>query len=296
MVNLCIVSGFLGAGKTTFANKLLEHFINTGQKPVYIANELGQAVLDAKVIESKGFNAIEMEGGCICCTLKDDVSVAVNEVIDTFSPDVIVFEPSGVFVFDNFIEIVKAPPLQGKCTVSNVFTIVDGVNFNASKAVFGSFIYNQIRNAPVILISKLEKTKKDADEIICDLKNINPGGFISAEPWDSLGSQQLSDLLENRPMKLPNVPGKHKHTFKTLTISAPRDFSASDIDTIFAKQKAGGWGDTYRIKGILNVDGALMLLNIALHDMNLVPHKGYGEASVTFIGNSIDTEAVEGFF
>jgi len=294
MVKLDIVSGFLGAGKTTFANKLLNYYIGAGQRPVYIANELGQAVLDAKVIESKGFTAVEMEGGCICCTLKGNVSDAVNGVIEAFSPDIIVFEPSGIFIFDNFIDIVRCPPLNEKCKIGNIFTIVDGVNFSVAKALYGSFIYNQIKNAPVLIISKLEKTKKDPSEIICDLRNINPDGYIVAEPWDNLGEQQLLDIFAARPVELPNIPGHHGQKFKTLTIATLKQFTAVDMDTIAAIQKAGGWGDIYRIKGIVNIDGTLTLLNIAMNDMTLLPHKG--EQSVTFIGNSINSAEIESFW
>jgi len=288
VTKLDIISGFLGSGKTTFANKLLSHYIAAGKKPVYIANELGQAVLDAKIIESNGFTAMEMEGGCICCSLKHDVSTTVAQVIDAFAPDVIVFEPSGIFVFDNFIEIVKGDELRSKCEIGNVFTIVDGINFNAAKVLYGSFIYNQIKNAPVLFISKFDKTDKDPAEIICDVKNINPKAFIATTAQDA--------ILANRPTEMPNVQGKHSHSFKAKTITSTKSFTAADIESLSTKKTSGEFGDVYRIKGIVNVDGALMLLNIALHDMTLTPHKGIGETAVTFIGSDVNLNTIENFF
>ena len=73
MINIDIVSGFLGAGKTTFANMLLRYYINSGLRPVYIVNEFGKTGLDAEIIKADGFEAVEIEGGCICCTLEDDI-------------------------------------------------------------------------------------------------------------------------------------------------------------------------------------------------------------------------------
>jgi len=289
-----IISGFLGAGKTTFASKLLAYYLNKGLTPVYIANEFGEAVIDAQVIESKGFEALKIEGGCICCSLKSSVSETVASVMDAFSPDVIVFEPSGVFVFDNFIDVVKSNELRGKCEVGNVFTIVDGVNFNNTRALYGSFIYNQIRNASILLVSKLENIKRDVNELICDIRNINPDGFLVAEIWDKL-DEKWFDRLENFAGKAPNVPGRHSHALQTLTITNPRALTQKELETFIDAQKASQWGDIYRIKGLLMVDDAFKNLNMTLTEAEITNYKGYGETTVTIIGNSIEADAVKQF-
>ena len=132
MVKLDMISGFLGAGKTTFSSLLLRHYMNQSLRPVYIVNEFGKAGLDADIIKSDGFEAIEMEGGCICCTLKDDVSTAIIRIIDTFAPTNIVFEPSGIFVFSNFFDIFKDPEINKRREMGSVITIIDSLNFTAA--------------------------------------------------------------------------------------------------------------------------------------------------------------------
>jgi len=294
LIKIDIISGFLGAGKTTFASKLLAYYLNKGLTPVYIANEFGEAVVDAQIIESKGFKALKMEGGCICCSLKNDVSYTIASVIEAFSPDVIVFEPSGVFVFNNFIDIVNSNELRGKCAIGNIFTIVDGVNFNATKALYGSFIYNQIKNASILVISKLEKIRRDANELICDIRNINPNGFLVAEIWDKLGAEWFDSLL-NLTTPVPNVPGSHSHALQTLTITEPKALTNDELEYFIGMQKEGRWGDIYRIKGVLTANGTLKHLNMALKDAEITDYKGYGEATITIVGNSIDVDAIKQF-
>ena len=307
MTKLDIISGFLGAGKTTFINKLLKYYIDSGLKPVCIVNEFGQTGLDARIIEASGFSAVEMEGGCICCTLKDDISTAIMQVIDTFSPDRIVFEPSGIFIFDNFFDIVKSEELKDKCEVGNVITVVDSVNFNFAKAAYGGFIYNQIKNAPAIVLSKLESQARPApfpasqseqtlsldtvsfsvDELICDIRNISPNVFIAAKPWDDWDSADFELLLsqKNLPREEHNA---HCHShLHSITLNPAAPFTREQLERLIAHCNDGAFGDICRTKGVLNVDDELILLNIAMRDVTITPFKGSCEQTLTFIGNSV---------
>ena len=124
MVKIDLISGFLGVGKTTFANMLLRYYMDHGKKPVYIVNEFGETGLDADIIKADGFEAVEVFGGCICCTLKNDITIAIDDVIKTFSPDIIVFEPSGVFIVDSFYDILKDETIEDKCEQGNSVRVV----------------------------------------------------------------------------------------------------------------------------------------------------------------------------
>ena len=133
MVQIDMISGFLGAGKTTFANRILDYYAKKGFHPVYIVNEFGETRLDADIMEKEGFTSVEIRGGCVCCTLKGDIEIAITKVIEQYHPTHIVFEPSGVFVFNNFFEVLNSDMLRNKCEIGNVITIVDSVNFSFSK-------------------------------------------------------------------------------------------------------------------------------------------------------------------
>ena len=278
MTKTDIISGFLGAGKTTFANLLLRHYLNKGLKPVYIVNEFGKTGLDGEIIKSEGFEAIEIEGGCICCTLKGDIANCIKNAIEKFNPTNIVFEPSGIFIFDNFFEIVN-----DICKIENVFTIVDAINFNFAKAKYGSFIYNQIKNAKTIILSKTKC--QDINELICDIKNINEHAYIYSSDNIDFDKIQKSENFT------PHNAHFH-HSFKTFTINPKKVFSDEQLQEFIKNCTSGTFGDLYRVKGVLKTKQANILLNISLNDINIKPFKGI--PVITFIGDSILKDKIYG--
>ena len=288
MINIDIISGFLGAGKTTFVNLLLRYYMNLGLRPVYIVNEFGQTGVDAEIIKSDGFEAVEIEGGCICCTLKDDIAATITKVIDTLAPTNIVFEPSGIFIFDNFFEILNQPDIAIKCNLGNVITVVDSVNFSFSKAVYGNFIYNQIKNAGTILLSKMEKSKYTTDELICDIKNINPDAFIMSKLWDDFNEADFELLLNQK--KSPDINhNAHSHSqLNSFTVKIDRSFTQDKVDLFIASCQSGMFGDLCRVKGIIKTESFNLLLNISMEDDALKKFKGAAEYTMTFIGQSVN--------
>ena len=294
-VKIDLLSGFLGAGKTTFANMLLRYYMNSGLRPVYIVNEFGETGLDADIIKADGFDAIEIEGGCICCSLKDDVATAVINVIKAFSPTNIVFEPSGIFIFDNFFDMLKNPEIGKKCEIGSIITVVDGVNFSFSKAKYGNFIYNQIKNAPILLLSKLEKTKQSVDELIADVKNINPDAHVISKIWSEWDSSDF-DMLINLRKGLPAQHHAHSHSnLRSTSVKLKRPFTQQEIDNLINKCKSGDFGNLYRVKGIIKTDEHPVLLNIAMQDVTLTKFKGLAESTLTFIGETVNEEPIVNF-
>jgi len=295
MVKIDLISGFLGVGKTTFANMLLRYYMDIGKKPVYIVNEFGQTGLDADIIKADGFEAVEMFGGCVCCTLKTDTTVAIGNVIKTFSPDNIVFEPSGIFIFDSFFDVLKHETIKDKCELGNIFTIVDSVNFSSSKAVYGNFIYNQIKNSRVILLSKLEKTKNDVDEIICDIKNICPDAFIMSKIWKDWDKADFELLLsQEKPLHLHHHAHHHSE-LSSVTVKPEKTFTREKLDSLIASCKSGVFGDLCRVKGILMTEEQPVLLNIAMQDVTLTDFKAPAEPTLTLIGNTVNEEEIVKF-
>jgi len=292
MIKIDIISGFLGAGKTTFANMLLRHYMDIGLRPVYIVNEFGQTGLDAEIIKADGFEAVELRGGCICCTLKNDIAGAILEVIDTFSPTNIIFEPSGIFIFDNFFEILKQPDIQARCELGCVLTVVDSVNFSFSKTIYGSFIYNQIQTAPVILLSKIEKAEHDIDETICDIKNISPEALVISKPWDNWGTADFEDL-QSSARRAPTNCHAHAHSrLSSVTARLTRSFTESEFKRLIACCTSGEFGALCRVKGILKTENHRVLLNIAMQDVSIAEWRGVAEPTLTFIGQTINKKEI----
>ena len=292
MIRLDLISGFLGVGKTSFCNLLLRHYVKQGLRPVFIVNEFGKTGLDADIIKADGFVVLEIEGGCICCTLKDDIGKAIISVVDKFSPTNIVFEPSGIFIFDNFFDIFKQQEISKICEIGSVLTIVDGVNFSFSKTIYGSFIYNQIKNAETILLSKLEKITHDAEEIICDIKNINPNAFIMHKVWEDLSDKDFELLLNQEKGLRIDHHAHHHSNLNTFTIKIDKPFSKDKLNSFIDECKSGAFGELCRVKGIVNVEGQNILLNIAMQDAVQEKFKGMSAQTLTFIGQTVKEDEI----
>jgi len=295
MTRLDMISGFLGAGKTTFAGLLLRNYMNRGVKPVYVVNEIGKAKLDADIMKADGFEAFEMEGGCICCTLKNDISVAIINIIDSFAPTNIVFEPSGVFIFKDFFDIFKDPEISKRCEMGSVLTIVDSVNFTLSKAAYGGFLYNQIKNAETIVLSKLEKIKNNPDEVICDIKNIHPNAFIMSKKWEDLTEDDIDLLMSRDSSARIKHRATHHNNLKSFNTIPDKSFSKEKLDEFISNCVSGAFGSLCRVKGVLKVEEQSVLLNIAMKDVTYANCKVIPNQSLTFIGQSVNGEAIAKF-
>jgi len=295
MIKIDIISGFLGAGKTTFANMLLRHYFDMGLRPVFIVNEFGQTGLDADIIQAEGFNALKMEGGCICCTLKNDISVAILQVIETFSPSNIVFEPSGIFVFNNFFDILKEPAIATKCVLGCVLTVVDSINFSLAKVQYGSFMFNQIKHAKVVLLSKLERAQAWADELICDIKNINPDALIVLKAWEEWIADDFGEILGQNSF-LEDYQMRHHDNLQSMTITLQTLLTQVQIDQLVSGCISGKFGDLCRVKGIIATSEKLVLLQIVMQDVSQNEFRGPGSLALTFIGQTVDSSALRSFF
>jgi len=290
-----IISGFLGVGKTTFANMLLHYYLDAGFRPVYIVNEFGETGVDAEIIKADGFEAIDIFGGCICCTLKDNIADAIQKIMISFSPTHIVFEPSGAFVFNNFFDILKQPWLNERCEIQSIMTIVDSVNFTFSKVLYGSFLYNQIQNSPAILLSKLEKSNTNIDELICDVKNINPDAFVISKIWSDWDRSDF-ELLLSKQKDLRTVNRANNHIrFQSITVKSEMNFTQDKLDRFLACCKSGAFGELCRVKGIVKLENHLILLNIAMQDVGLTEFDGIAEPALTFIGQTVNKKEISNF-
>jgi len=298
MVNIDIISGFLGAGKTTFANMLLRHYLARGLRPVYVGNEFGETGLDAELIASDGFGAVNIEGGCICCAMKGSVADTIAGVIERYSPTNIVFEPSGVFVFDDFRETLEQPALKARCRLENVITVVDSVNFRFALAYYGGFIHNQIRNSPVILLSKLEKKRADIEGLLCDIRNINSGALIYEKEF-SLWNEGDYEAVLGKNNALPTAEHHGRHhghdQLDSLTIKLTGQWTAEKAGKLAAAIRAGQFGDVYRAKGVLKLGDGFTLVNTAGGDVTFSTLLGVFEPGITFIGRTIKRGAIADF-
>jgi G3E family GTPase len=197
MTKIDIVSGFLGAGKTTLIKKLLADCFK-GEKLVLVENEFGEIGVDGAFMKEAGIEVSEINSGCICCSLKGDFSKALAEVMQTYRPDRILIEPSGVGKLSDVIEAAKAG--LGEDGVLNSFTAVaDVTKAKMYMKNFGEFYNDQIASAHTVVLSRTQKTSEaKLGEVIALIKGINPDAVIITTPWDELDGQTLLRAIEEK--------------------------------------------------------------------------------------------------
>ena len=193
MTKVDIFSGFLGAGKTTLIKKLISDGYN-GAKLVLIENEFGQIGIDGGFLKESGIDITEMNSGCICCSLVGDFGTALKEVIDKFSPDRILIEPSGVGKLSDVVAAVKR--VEGT-EICGTVTVIDASKCRVYLKNFKEFYENQIKYAGTIILSRTGNIAQDKlDQAIDLIRAINDHSQIITTPWDELSGVQILKAIE----------------------------------------------------------------------------------------------------
>ena len=197
MTKIDIVSGFLGAGKTTLIKKLLDEVFR-GEKIVLIENEFGQIGIDGGFLKDAGVEITEMNSGCICCSLVGDFGAALKQVLADYAPDRIVIEPSGVGKLSDVIAAVErvqkeAPALR----LHSFVTVVDATKAKIYMKNFGEFFNDQVEHASAILLSRTQNMDQAKLNVAAGLlRNKNPKAAILTTPWEQLTGDQIVSAME----------------------------------------------------------------------------------------------------
>ncbi len=200
MIKIDIISGFLGAGKTTLIAKLLkEKFQN--EKVMLIENEFGEIGIDSGFLKSTGIEIKEMNSGCICCSLVGDFGVALQEVIEKYSPDRVIIEPSGVGKLSDVIKAVQDAKgkIAGEVKVNCAAAVVDVTKCKMHLKNFGEFYEDQIETAGTIILSRTDlpkATKEKVDEAVALIREHNANVTIITTPIDALSADKLLQVME----------------------------------------------------------------------------------------------------
>ena len=196
MTKIDIISGFLGAGKTTFIKKLLKEAI-AGEKVVLIENEFGEIGIDGGFLKDSGIEIREMNSGCICCSLVGDFGRSLNEVLTKYTPDRVIIEPSGVGKLSDVMKAVCDVAGEIDVVLNASVTVVDAQKCKMYMKNFGEFFNNQIESAGTIVLSRTDVA--DADKVAQCVEMIrekNPKAAIVTTPIDKLTGEQLLEIIE----------------------------------------------------------------------------------------------------
>lgn len=198
MTKIDIISGFLGAGKTTFIKKMIDE-VYTGEKLVLIENEFGEVGIDEGFLKDSGIEISEMNSGCICCSLVGDFAKNLQEVLDKFSPDRILIEPSGVGKLSDVMASVIDLEKTHDVKVNALVTVVNALKASKQMKAFGEFFNNQIEYATTVVLSRSQKASPEQLEFcVKQIQTLNPKAAIITTPWDEIQGSQILKVIEGQ--------------------------------------------------------------------------------------------------
>ena len=212
MVKIDIISGFLGAGKTTLIKKLLKDGFN-GEQVVLIENEFGQSGIDGGFLKEAGIQIREMNSGCICCSLVGDFGTSLKEVVSKYNPDRILIEPSGVGKLSDVIKAVQGVQDEVDIKLNSYTTVVDAKKCKMYMKNFGEFFDNQIQYAGAIIMSRTDiASEKKVQESLELLRSLNKDAAIITTPIENLDGKKLVEVMEH-PVSLEQemLEEEHEH-------------------------------------------------------------------------------------
>ena len=198
MTKIDIISGFLGAGKTTFIKKMLEE-VFANEKVVLVENEYGEVGIDGGFLKDSGIEIKELNSGCICCSLVGDFNRSLNEVIETYHPDRILIEPSGVGKLSDVMSSVKDMEKNHDVKLNALVTVANAMKATKQMKAFGEFFNNQIENATTVVLSRTQNMKEEKLELcVKEIQKLNPKAAIITTPWDSISGEQILKVIEQQ--------------------------------------------------------------------------------------------------
>lgn len=320
-----IVSGFLGAGKTTLIKKLLRDNL-TSEKVVLIENEFGEIGIDSGILKNSGIEIKEINSGCICCSLVGDFASALKEVFRKYTPDRVIIEPSGVGKLSGVIEACKKIENQADGAVNMCITVVDATKYKMYINNFGEFFEDQIVNARTIVLSRTQKTAPDKlSAVVKDIQKRNPKATLVTTEWEKLSGtaiiaaaeQGIANSLEtqvrlkvtlhranfsNNTGKLNQMHGNHNHQageiFESWGIETPHIFTEDGISHILKEISYENiYGSVLRAKGIVQVEkDSWLQFDYVPGEFEVKPIEPDYTGRICVIGESLDKTALAKLF
>ena len=211
MTKIDIISGFLGAGKTTFIKKMLEEALK-GQQVVLIENEFGEVGIDGGFLKDSGIQITEMNSGCICCSLVGDFGKNLNEVITKYHPDRILIEPSGVGKLSDVMKSVIDIEKEQDVKLNALVTVVNSLKASKQMKAFGEFFNNQIEFATTVILSRTQNAKPEQLEFcVKQIQELNPKAAVITTDWDKISGEQILKVMEGQDSLEMKLMANERH-------------------------------------------------------------------------------------
>ena len=317
-----IISGFLGAGKTTFIKRLLETKLKD-EKIVLIENEFGEVSVDSEFLSESQIDIQELSQGCICCSLKGDFTKSLKEVIEKYNPDRVIIEPSGVGKLSDVVEAVKAAEV--KENLNSLVCLVDVKKIKMYTKNFGEFFLDQIENAQTIILSRTDVAYNKVEEALEIIREHNEKAIVITTPINELSDEDLIRAYEGVDVELLDLEEvchehhehhhheegcccghdhEHHHghhhaddVFVSVGIETVKKYDIDNLTNMLDDMSQGKYGLIIRAKGvILGNDNCWYQFNLTPDEVEVKKCSPAHIGMICVIGSQIDTEQIKQLF
>ena len=289
-MKILLVSGFLGAGKTTFIKEMAK---NINLEFVVLENEYADIGIDRDFLDEKNLNVWEMSEGCICCSMKGDFKSSIKKIYSEINPEYLVIEPTGVGMLSSIIENIREIN-NNDIEILSPLTLIDITSFNEYVETFNNFFIDNLKNTGKVILTKLENYNPfDIENIKNEISKINNNLEIITDDYRTFSKEWFGEILNK------NIDNKIiDKNFSLKTHINLRTFSKENINLktmdelglLLNRLVNGDFGKIYRAKGIVKVDGYWGKFNLVYKNFEMEPITDAKGTKIVIIGNNLDID------
>lgn len=298
-IKIDIISGFLGAGKTTLIKKLIEHVL-VGEEIIVLENEFGEINIDGENIAQTGVVVESVIAGCICCSGAATLAQKIVYIAQKYKPKRIVIEPSGIARLSDIRKLLRMPSIYQLCEIDHVITIVDATNYYKRIKISKEFFEDQIRFSDIVYLSKTDDLElAKLDEVKHIIGEINPNSPIIYR--DPILYKTL--LLEEKPIKknIEDIPSRYMYLqqedvakFESFSLEKDMRVDKTTIDTFFTKVENGEVGEIHRVKGCFtNTENISYTIEYVPNDLRIEERNNSEKIRICIIGLHLNKNLIK---
>ena len=289
-MKILLVSGFLGAGKTTFIKEMAK---NINLEFVVLENEYADIGVDGDFLDEKNLNVWEMSEGCICCSMKGDFKSSIKKIYSEINPEYLIIEPTGVGMLSSIVENIREID-NNDIEILNPLTLIDVTSFNEYLETFNNFFIDNLKNTGKVILTKLENYNPfDIENIKDEILKINSDLEIITDDYRTFPKEWFGEILnKNIDNKIidKNFSLKTHINLRTFSKENVNLKTMDELGLVLNRLINGDFGKIYRAKGIVKIDGYWGKFNLVYKNFEMEPITDAKGTKIVIIGNNLDIE------
>ena len=289
-MKILLVSGFLGAGKTTFIKEMAK---NINLEFVVLENEYADIGIDGDFLDEKNLNVWEMSEGCICCSMKGDFKSSIKRIYSEINPEYLIIEPTGVGMLSSIVENIREID-NNDIEILNPLTLIDVTSFNEYLETFNNFFIDSLKNTGKVILTKLENYNPfDIENIKDEILKINSDLEIITDDYRTFPKEWFGEILnKNIDNKIidKNFSLKTHINLRTFSKENVNLKTMDELGLLLNRLVNGDFGKIYRAKGIVKVDGYWGKFNLVYKNFEMEPITDAKGTKIVIIGNNLDID------